>query len=145
MNPEAFRGRGVIRIFMEEGTTLYRGWGWTVARNAPGSFAVCPVLLRLRPLRRVNVLFSAFRCVRRDEGVSLRHPGLPQGDLGPELRRVDRRRGCVHYRRGAARHGQDAYPERELRAEGVGCYCGQGSDQERGSDGVVQRLDTEGK
>ena len=42
VNPEAFRGRGVVRIFLEEGTTLYRGWGWTVARNAPGSFAVRP-------------------------------------------------------------------------------------------------------
>ena len=41
VNPEAFRGRGVLRIFMEEGTGLYRGWGWTMARNAPGSFAVC--------------------------------------------------------------------------------------------------------
>ncbi|KAJ3487057.1 hypothetical protein NLI96_g3803 [Meripilus lineatus] len=40
VNPEAFRGRGVIRIFMEEGTALYRGWGWTMARNAPGSFAL---------------------------------------------------------------------------------------------------------
>ncbi|KAI0762176.1 mitochondrial carrier [Trametes elegans] len=40
VNPEAFRGRGVVRIFLEEGTTLYRGWGWTVARNAPGSFAL---------------------------------------------------------------------------------------------------------
>ncbi|KAI0746167.1 mitochondrial carrier [Earliella scabrosa] len=40
VNPEAFRGRGVVRIFMEEGTTLYRGWGWTIARNAPGSFAL---------------------------------------------------------------------------------------------------------
>lgn len=40
VNPEAFRGRGALRIFMEEGTTLYRGWGWTMARNAPGSFAV---------------------------------------------------------------------------------------------------------
>jgi len=40
VNPEAFRGRGVLRIFLEEGTTLYRGWGWTVARNAPGSFAL---------------------------------------------------------------------------------------------------------
>lgn len=39
-NPEAFRGRGVFRIFAEEGTALYRGWGWTIARNAPGSFAV---------------------------------------------------------------------------------------------------------
>ncbi|KAH6919307.1 mitochondrial carrier protein [Coprinopsis sp. MPI-PUGE-AT-0042] len=31
VNPEAFRGRG---------TSLYRGWGWTMARNAPGSFAL---------------------------------------------------------------------------------------------------------
>jgi hypothetical protein len=44
VNPEAFRGRGVLRIFMEEGNTLYRGWGWTMARNAPGSFAVSTTL-----------------------------------------------------------------------------------------------------
>jgi hypothetical protein len=31
LNPDAFRGRGVVRIFTEEGTTLYRGWGWTAA------------------------------------------------------------------------------------------------------------------
>jgi len=43
VNPDAFRGRGVVRIFMEEGTTLYRGWGWTMARNAPGSFAVSAI------------------------------------------------------------------------------------------------------
>lgn len=40
-NPEAFRGRGVVRIVRDEGFGLYRGWGWTAARNAPGSFAVC--------------------------------------------------------------------------------------------------------
>ncbi|EON61632.1 hypothetical protein W97_00847 [Coniosporium apollinis CBS 100218] len=39
-NPEAFRGRGVIRIIADEGFGLYRGWGWTAARNAPGSFAL---------------------------------------------------------------------------------------------------------
>jgi len=39
-NPEAFRGRGVFRIIADEGFGLYRGWGWTAARNAPGSFAV---------------------------------------------------------------------------------------------------------
>ena len=44
VNPEAFRGRGAMRIFREEGTTLYRGWGWTMARNAPGSFAVGPLV-----------------------------------------------------------------------------------------------------
>lgn len=40
-NPEAFRGRGVFRIVADEGMGLYRGAGWTAARNAPGSFAVC--------------------------------------------------------------------------------------------------------
>ncbi|KZO99305.1 mitochondrial carrier [Calocera viscosa TUFC12733] len=40
VNPDAFRDRGFIRILAEEGTTLYRGWGWTMARNAPGSFAL---------------------------------------------------------------------------------------------------------
>ncbi|KAK6583759.1 hypothetical protein PZA11_003489 [Diplocarpon coronariae] len=39
-NPEAFRGRGVVRIVKDEGLGLYRGWGWTAARNAPGSFAL---------------------------------------------------------------------------------------------------------
>jgi len=39
-NPEAFRGRGLIAIIKDEGFGLYRGWGWTAARNAPGSFAL---------------------------------------------------------------------------------------------------------
>jgi hypothetical protein len=39
-NPEAFRGRGVLKIISDEGFGLYRGWGWTAARNAPGSFAL---------------------------------------------------------------------------------------------------------
>ncbi|CAK7273317.1 high copy suppressor of abf2 [Sporothrix epigloea] len=39
-NPEAFRGRGVLHIIRDEGFGLYRGWGWTAARNAPGSFAL---------------------------------------------------------------------------------------------------------
>ncbi len=40
VNPEAFRGRGILRIVMEERGALYRGWGWTMARNAPGSFSL---------------------------------------------------------------------------------------------------------
>lgn len=39
-NPEAFRGRGIVRIARDEGMALYRGAGWTVMRNAPGSFAL---------------------------------------------------------------------------------------------------------
>eukprot|EP00736_Rhodelphis_marinus_P014267 Rmarinus@m.19512 len=39
-NPETLRGRGVIDMFMTEGRGLYRGAWWTIARNAPGSFAL---------------------------------------------------------------------------------------------------------
>lgn len=38
--PEQLKGRGVIDIFAKEGFGLYRGAGWTIARNAPGSFAL---------------------------------------------------------------------------------------------------------
>ncbi len=38
--PEQLKGRGVIDIFAKEGLSLYRGGAWTVARNAPGSFAL---------------------------------------------------------------------------------------------------------
>jgi hypothetical protein len=61
VNPEAFRGRGVIRIFMEEGTTLYRGWGWTMARNAPGSFAVRDFSRNLaKQKKKVIYLYDSF-------------------------------------------------------------------------------------
>lgn len=40
-NPLALRGRGLFTILREEKLRgLYRGAGWTVARNAPGSFAL---------------------------------------------------------------------------------------------------------
>lgn len=39
-NPEAFRNRGFLKIVADEGMGLYRGAGWTAARNAPGSFAL---------------------------------------------------------------------------------------------------------
>ncbi|RLV96574.1 Mitochondrial GTP/GDP carrier protein 1 [Spathaspora sp. JA1] len=39
-NPESFKGRGFLKIISDEGFGLYRGWGWTAARNAPGSFAL---------------------------------------------------------------------------------------------------------
>eukprot|EP00558_Chaetoceros_sp_UNC1202_P007527 CAMPEP_0197234560 /NCGR_PEP_ID=MMETSP1429-20130617/2273_1 /TAXON_ID=49237 /ORGANISM="Chaetoceros sp., Strain UNC1202" /LENGTH=326 /DNA_ID=CAMNT_0042693001 /DNA_START=42 /DNA_END=1022 /DNA_ORIENTATION=+ len=38
--PEQLKGRGVLDIFRKEGFGLYRGAGWTAARNAPGSFAL---------------------------------------------------------------------------------------------------------
>lgn len=39
-NPEAFKNRGFLQIVRDEGFGLYKGAGWTAARNAPGSFAV---------------------------------------------------------------------------------------------------------
>ncbi|CAK9782172.1 mitochondrial carrier [Cutaneotrichosporon oleaginosum] len=40
-NPDALKGRGIVKLITEEGLgSLYRGWGWTMARNAPGSFAL---------------------------------------------------------------------------------------------------------
>ncbi|RLN90195.1 hypothetical protein BBJ28_00001862, partial [Nothophytophthora sp. Chile5] len=39
-NPAAIAGQGVVKIFKTEGMALYRGAGWTAARNAPGSFAL---------------------------------------------------------------------------------------------------------
>ncbi|PXF44004.1 putative mitochondrial carrier [Gracilariopsis chorda] len=40
-NPEALKGRGLLTILREERLSgLYRGAGWTAARNAPGSFAL---------------------------------------------------------------------------------------------------------
>ncbi|RKP03280.1 hypothetical protein CXG81DRAFT_9743 [Caulochytrium protostelioides] len=39
-NPEYMRGMGVLSVIKQEGWGLYRGTGWTAARNAPGSFAL---------------------------------------------------------------------------------------------------------
>lgn len=38
--PEQLHGRGLVDIFVKDFASLYRGAGWTVARNAPGSFAL---------------------------------------------------------------------------------------------------------
>ncbi|KAA8497945.1 putative mitochondrial carrier [Porphyridium purpureum] len=40
-NPEVLRGRGIVEILRTEKISgLYRGAGWTAARNVPGSFAL---------------------------------------------------------------------------------------------------------
>lgn len=54
-NPEAFRSRGFLRIIADEGFSLYRGVGWTVARNMPGSFAVRPTSPLLPLSHRADV------------------------------------------------------------------------------------------
>jgi hypothetical protein len=39
-NPGAFHGHSLRSIIQNEGSSLYRGWCWTAARNASGSFAL---------------------------------------------------------------------------------------------------------
>ncbi|KAJ3073664.1 hypothetical protein HK102_005961 [Quaeritorhiza haematococci] len=39
-NPGAISGKSLSQIVYQEGWGLYRGAGWTAARNAPGSFAL---------------------------------------------------------------------------------------------------------
>lgn len=39
-NPSVLAGKGLLQIVRCEGLALYRGIGWTMARNAPGSFAL---------------------------------------------------------------------------------------------------------
>lgn len=39
-NPDSIKGRGLGDLLKKEGFGLYRGAGWTAARNAPGSFAL---------------------------------------------------------------------------------------------------------
>eukprot|EP01084_Bolivina_argentea_P277376 473517_1 len=39
-NPEVLKGRGVVDLIKNENFKLYRGIGWTAARNCPGSFAL---------------------------------------------------------------------------------------------------------
>lgn len=75
-NPEAFRGRGVLRIVRDEGFGLYRGWGWTAARNAPGSFAVR--INQPFPVSETTVLISiaALRRLGFHQGILVQAPGL---------------------------------------------------------------------
>jgi len=39
-NPEVLKGRGLRDLIVNENFKLYRGIGWTAARNCPGSFAL---------------------------------------------------------------------------------------------------------
>jgi hypothetical protein len=39
-NPDVLKGRGLIDLILNENIRLYRGVTWTMARNAPGSFAL---------------------------------------------------------------------------------------------------------
>jgi hypothetical protein len=65
-NPDAVRGRSFFRLITDEGIgSLYRGWGWTMARNAPGSFAVS--LRGVKCEVRGAIVLSKTRAMRLEE------------------------------------------------------------------------------
>ena len=79
-NPEAFRGRGVFRIVADEGMGLYRGAGWTAARNAPGSFAVsanCAIIFSA--ITNPSTSSSAAQLSQRSISINLRIITQPAG------------------------------------------------------------------
>lgn len=114
-NPESFRGRGLFKIIADEGMGLYRGAGWTAARNAPGSFAVSlsilfphsfPCFFGNFKLNETNGgLALRWFCFR--QGVHLRPEGLQLGLVDSELCRLGLRCQCL-----------------------VGCFCSLGRDQD---------------
>lgn len=110
-NPEAFRGRGLFKIVSDEGFGLYRGWGWTAARNAPGSFAVCSNTPRKQADANVRTALWWFR---GRQGVSLQTLRLQLGIVVAKLRRLDRRSQRIACRLCSSRCHQDPYPEQEL-------------------------------
>ena len=130
-NPEAFRGRGVFKIVADEGMGLYRGAGWTAARNAPGSFAVRPFIFSFpsRPLTILkdevmgasrgtcadtNDAITALRRLRLRQGKNLPPDRLQPRDVDAKLRRLHLRRLGLTRRQRAPGRDQDAHPEQEL-------------------------------
>ena len=141
MNPEAFRGRGVIKIFLEEGTTLYRGWGWTMARNAPGSFAVSSftiysLQLFIRPC-------AALRCFGGNKRLRSRRFRLFQSNLDPKFHRINCRSCRIYHSRSSSGRRENSYPERELREQDVWRYSCQRINETRGSWSTVQGIDAQ--
>ena len=126
-NPEAFRGRGVFRIVADEGMGLYRGAGWTAARNAPGSFAVrhspyslffLPFLLYIYICHLLTPPTPALRWFRRRKTIPLRPRRLLQRHLAPKLRRLHRRRLRLLARLRPPRRHKDPDPEPKFREPG---------------------------
>jgi hypothetical protein len=87
-NPEAFRGRGLIAIIRDEGFGLYRGWGWTAARNAPGSFAVSTFFIILHQYDYLTYChsYSEVQLSPKSTSTNSRTTMLPAGARTSSLR-----------------------------------------------------------
>ena len=111
-NPEAFRGRGVFRIVADEGFGLYRGAGWTAARNAPGSFAVRATL---PPTSNEADILPAFWRLRCGEAVLVQIDRLQYSILVAEFCCFDSRCYSLACRVSTFGCNKNADPEPEFR------------------------------
>lgn len=115
VNPETFRGRGIFRIVADEGFALYRGWGWTMARNAPGSFAVgvCPATGATRKQDTKFILrYLAIWCICIYQRCCIRNPRLLQSNMDAELHRIGGRCRHVNHSGSTSRRCKDTHSER---------------------------------
>lgn len=121
-NPEAFRGRGLFKIISDEGMGLYRGAGWTAARNAPGSFAVSIIWIRLTVDTQSLTIRSllALRRICFCQGIHLQLEGLQLGYLDTELCRLSMRCQCFTGCLCPLGRDQDPHPKPQLRAPRIG-------------------------
>lgn len=146
-NPEAFRGRGVFRIVADEGMGLYRGAGWTAARNCPGSFAVRGVLRILLlilgwapPWRsRSLTAAAALRRLGIHKGVYLQTDGLQFSNLAPEFRSIHCRSLRVTHRVSPLGRYQNSDPKPEFWKSRKRLQDSQQHDEKRRSFEFFQR------
>jgi hypothetical protein len=138
-NPDALRGRGFFTLLKDEGVaSLYRGWGWTMARNAPGSFALFggsaatkEYLFKLSDYSQATWGQSKFK--RQKTRANLR------------LCRIYRRCRCFHHCCRSLGCSQDTYPECQLQLASRRNDHHQGDDQAGGSRIILQGINTKGR
>lgn len=122
VNPETFRGRGVLRVVADEGFALYRGWGWTMARNAPGSFAVCIPLCHqtLRSKLNAESILAIWRiCIYKRYA---RDPGLLKSNVDAKLHCICGRRRNFYYCSSSSRRRKDTHSKRKFRTKCERCH-----------------------
>jgi hypothetical protein len=144
-NPDALRGRGFFKLITDEGiASLYRGWGWTMARNAPGSFALFGGSAMTKEyLFKLNDYSAA----TWGQSESLLHLLVGNSGMTADLRLCRFYRWCrrIHHRRRTFGRRQDTYPECQLQLPGWRCYHHQGNDQAGGYGFILQGSHAKGQ
>ena len=141
-NPDALRGRGFFKLITDEGiASLYRGWGWTMARNAPGSFALFGGSAATK-----EYLFKLSDYSQATWGQSESWQAITKrGRADSRLCRIYRRCRRFNHCRCSFGCRQDTYPKRQLQLAGRRYDDHQGNDQAGRCRIVLQGIDTKGR